>query len=75
MKVFDHLRPAEMAEIAMNGCKLYVAVLNCSSYLQLLSSWWENVPLSAVVLDERQHGVALRSLAETPTGPMMMRQW
>jgi hypothetical protein len=33
------------------------------------------VPLSAVVLDERQHGVALRALAETPTGPMMMRQW
>ena len=32
-----------------------------------------DVCLSAVVLDERQHGVTLRSLAETPTGPMTMR--
>jgi len=31
--------------------------------------------VSAVVPDERQHGVALRSLVETPTGPMMVRQW
>jgi len=49
-----------------------MAVFNCSPYLQMLSSWWENVSLSAVVLDERQHGMALRTLAETPTWPMTM---
>lgn len=42
-------------------------------YLQLPSSWRDNVSLSAVVLDERQHGMALRSVVETPTGPMTMR--
>jgi hypothetical protein len=49
-----------------------MAVFNCSPYLQLATSC-ESVSLSAVVLDKRQHGVTLRSLAETPTGPMTMR--
>jgi hypothetical protein len=32
-----------------------------------------NVSVSAFDLDERQYGVALRSLAATPTGPMRVR--
>jgi hypothetical protein len=50
-----------------------MAALNCSPYLQLLSSWRENLSVSTVVLDGRRQGVALTSLTETPTGLMTMR--
>ena len=46
---------------------------SCAPYLQLLSSWWDTVPISAVVLDKRKHGAAPRSLAKTPKWQMMMR--